>query len=149
MFFKPLVGYKQTIYHFEEDFSPIVEKTTYVMKCNDGVVVTRDKNTVSVNYPNDDYLHYEYGSGSITGFKKQLEEGTVFFEGELCMDFLSKSNEKGLATFKVIPKLLVSPYGRELKNANSLADLNMDVILGQDAITMKTKLLVEGKKNLI
>lgn len=149
MFFKPLVGYKQTIYHFEEDFSPIVEKTTYVMKCNDGVVVTRDKNTVSVNYPNDDYLHYEYGSGSITGFKKKLEEGTVFFEGELCMDFLSKSNEKGLATFKVIPKLLVSPYGRELKNANSLADLNMDVILGQDAITMKTKLLVEGKKNLI
>lgn len=162
MFLKPLFDYndpgrfycvycyyKQTIYHFEEDFSPIVEKTTFVMKCNDGVVVTRDKNTVSVNYPNDDYLHYEYGSGSITGFKKKLEEGTVFFEGELCMDFLSKSNEKGLATFKIIPELLVSPYGRELKNANSLKDLNMDVIFGQDAITMKTKLLVEGKKNLI
>lgn len=141
--------YNVTSYYLDKSFTPQIKQDYHLLIDSNKIKVQRDGNKVSIISPNSDNITYEYGSGYVIGFKKKVEEGTIVFEGDPCMNFTSNSNEKGLATFEKVPNMDYNYMRHTLYKASSVKKLGINVITGQDAIAMKSKLQAKGLKDMI
>lgn len=140
---------KMTRYGLDDNFTPIVKQNCHSLIDFENTRVSREENRVYLIHSKDNSVCYEYGSGYVLGFKKKLKEGTIDFDGSPCMDFTSNSKEKGLATFENFPEMNCDFISFTLRNASSVKDLGINVLMGQDAIAMKSKLQIEGLQDMI
>ena len=140
---------KMTRYGLDDNFTPIVKQNCHSLIDFENTRVSREGNRVYLIHSKDYSVCYEYGSGYVLGFKKKLKEGTIDFDGSPCMDFTSNSKEKGLATFENFPEMNCDFISFTLRNASSVKDLGINVLMGQDAIAMKSKLQIEGLQDMI
>ena len=140
---------KMTRYGLDDNFTPIVKQNCHSLIDFENTRVSREENRVYLIHSKDYSVCYEYGSGYVLGFKKKLKEGTIDFDGSPCMDFTSNSKEKGLAIFENFPEMNCDFISFTLRNASSVKDLGINVLMGQDAISMKSKLQIEGLQDMI
>lgn len=140
---------KMTRYGLDDNFTPIVKQNCHSLIDFENTRVSREENRVYLIHSKDYSVCYEYGSGYVLGFMKKLKEGTIDFDGSPCMDFTSNSKEKGLATFENFPEMNCDFISFTLRNASSVKDLGINVLMGQDAIAMKSKLQIEGLQDMI
>lgn len=141
--------YNTTAYGLDVNFTPQMKENYLLLKCEDGLNVTRQQNVVSIMYPNGDYTCYEYGSGAVIGFRKRTNEGTVTYKGNPVMDFISSNNQKGIASFEIYPDMSYERFGFPLNSAKTLADLNIKTIVGKEADAAKIRLQAEGLEKQI